>query len=71
MVLTTHDMQEADDLCDRIAIVDKGRIVALETPTRLKEMVRIGGEPLPSLEDVFLRLTGKKLEDADQEAETK
>ena len=71
VVLTTHDMQEADDLCDRIAIVDKGRIVALETPTRLKEMVRIGGEPLPSLEDVFLRLTGKKLEDADQEAETK
>jgi hypothetical protein len=34
-------------------------------------MVRIGEEPLPSLEDVFLRLTGKKLEDADQEAEGK
>ncbi len=71
VVLTTHDMQEADELCDRIAIVDKGRIVALDTPTALKEMVRIGEEPLPSLEDVFLRLTGKKLEDADQEAEGK
>jgi len=71
VMLTTHDMQEADELCDRIAIVDKGRIVALETPTALKEMVRKPGEELPSLEDVFLRLTGKKLEEADQEAETK
>jgi ABC-2 type transport system ATP-binding protein len=71
VVLTTHDMQEADELCDRIAIVDKGRIVALDTPSALKEMVRRGSEPVPSLEDVFLRLTGKKLEDADQEAEAK
>jgi ABC-2 type transport system ATP-binding protein len=71
VVLTTHDMQEADELCDRIAIVDKGRIVALDTPVALKEMVRTPGEPPPSLEDVFLRLTGKKLEDADKEAETK
>lgn len=71
VMLTTHDMQEADELCDRIAIVDKGRVVALDTPTALKEMVRQPGEPLPSLEDVFLRLTGKKLEEADQEAETK
>lgn len=71
VVLTTHDMQEADELCDRIAIVDKGRIVALDTPAALKELVRVGDEPPPSLEDVFLRLTGKKLEDADQEAEGK
>jgi ABC-2 type transport system ATP-binding protein len=69
VLLTTHDMQEADELCDRIAIVDKGRIVALDTPIKLKEMVREGGEALPSLEDVFLRLTGKKLEEADQENE--
>ncbi len=69
VVLTTHDMQEADELCDRIAIVDKGRVVALDTPPALKEMVRRPGEAPPSLEDVFLRLTGKKLEDADQEAE--
>jgi ABC-2 type transport system ATP-binding protein len=69
VLLTTHDMQEADELCDRIAIIDKGVIVALDTPAGLKEMVRTGGEPPPSLEDVFLRLTGKKLEDADQEAE--
>jgi ABC-2 type transport system ATP-binding protein len=69
VVLTTHDMQEADELCDRIAIVDKGRIVALDTPQGLKDMVRQPGEAPPSLEDVFLRLTGKKLEEADQEAE--
>ena len=69
VVLTTHDMQEADELCDRIAIIDKGVIVALDTPAVLKERVRAPGEPPPSLEDVFLRLTGKKLEDADQEAE--
>jgi len=69
VVLTTHDMQEADELCDRIAIVDKGRIVALDTPPALKDMVRQAGEAPPSLEDVFLRLTGKKLEEADKEAE--
>jgi ABC-2 type transport system ATP-binding protein len=69
VVLTTHDMQEADELCDRIAIVDKGRIVALDTPPALKGMVRQAGEAPPSLEDVFLRLTGKKLEEADKEAE--
>ncbi len=69
VVLTTHDMQEADELCDRIAIVDKGRIVALDTPAALKDMVRQAGEAPPSLEDVFLRLTGKKLEEADKEAE--
>jgi len=69
VVLTTHDMQEADELCDRIAIVDKGRIVALDTPQGLKEMVQQAGEGPPTLEDVFLRLTGKKLEEADQEAE--
>lgn len=71
VMLTTHDMQEADELCDRIAIVDKGRIVALDTPTALKEMVRQPGENTPTLEDVFLRLTGKKLEEADQENEAK
>ncbi len=34
ILLTTHDMQEADVLCDRIAIIDDGRIVALDTPAR-------------------------------------
>jgi ABC-2 type transport system ATP-binding protein len=50
VVLTTHDMDEADRLCDRIAVLDRGRVIALDTPAGLK---RTGG----SLEDVFMRLT--------------
>ncbi len=37
--LTTHYMEEADQLCDRVAIMDKGRILALDTPKKLKEMI--------------------------------
>ena len=39
ILLTTHYMDEADKLCDRIAIVDHGKLVALDTPTRLKDSV--------------------------------
>lgn len=39
IVLTTHYMEEADSLCDRVAIIDKGRIVALDTPENLKDMI--------------------------------
>ena len=61
ILLTTHDMQEADALCDRIAILDAGQIVALDTPTGLKALVpRTNGHD-PTLEDVFMELTGKKL----------
>jgi ABC-2 type transport system ATP-binding protein len=42
VILTTHYMEEADKLCDRIAIIDKGKIVALDTPTGLK--ARLGGD---------------------------
>jgi ABC-2 type transport system ATP-binding protein len=42
VILTTHYMEEADMLCDRIAIIDKGRIVALDTPTALK--AGLGGD---------------------------
>ena len=42
VILTTHYMEEADMLCDRIAIIDKGRIVALDTPSGLK--ARLGGD---------------------------
>ncbi|MDQ4101493.1 MAG: ATP-binding cassette domain-containing protein [Thermoproteota archaeon] len=42
VILTTHYMEEADILCDRIAIIDKGRIVALDTPKGLK--ARVGGD---------------------------
>ena len=66
VLLSTHDMQEADELCDRIAIVDSGRVVALDTPAALKALVREEGSAEPTLEDVFLKLTGKKLEDVDK-----
>jgi ABC-2 type transport system ATP-binding protein len=64
IVLTTHNMEEAEYLCDRIAIMDKGRIIAEGTPLSLIE--RYAPEPpeRPShgnLEDVFLRLTGHDL----------
>ncbi len=65
IVLTTHDMDEADALCDRIAIVDDGRIVALDTPAGLKKLISRNGHE-PTLEDVFMQLTGKKLETDDE-----
>ncbi len=60
VLLTTHDMYEADALCDRIAIIDRGRIVALDTPGGLKKSISVNGEE-PTLEDVFLELTGREL----------
>jgi ABC-2 type transport system ATP-binding protein len=61
VLLTTHDMVEAEKLCDRIAIMDRGQIVALDTPSGLRAMVPGGENQPPSLEDVFLELTGNKL----------
>jgi ABC-2 type transport system ATP-binding protein len=62
IVLTTHDMEEADQLCERIAIMDQGRILALDTPARLKQLIpgstmlrlRIG-LPLTVLSGLHLR----------------
>ncbi len=64
IVLTTHDMGEADRLCDRLAIIDNGRIVAEGTPEELKS--RVGG-PGVTLEDVFMQFTGRSLDDGDEE----
>jgi ABC-2 type transport system ATP-binding protein len=60
VVLTTHYMDEADRLCDRLGIIDRGRIVAEGTPAALKASV--GSY---SLEDVYLRHTGHAFEPAD------
>jgi ABC-2 type transport system ATP-binding protein len=57
--LTTHYMEEADRLCSRVAILDEGKIVELDTPDHLKQ--RYGGGPGATLEDVFLELTGRDL----------
>ena len=60
VLLTTHDMNEAEALCDRVAIIDEGRIVALDTPAGLKAGLP-GRDSAPTLEDVFMELTGKRL----------
>jgi ABC-type multidrug transport system ATPase subunit len=64
-MLTTHYMDEAEALCDRVAVVDRGRIIAHGTPTELIESL---GAPKVvttrgTLEDVFMTLTGRHLRD--------
>jgi ABC-2 type transport system ATP-binding protein len=61
IVLSTHYMEEADALSDRVAIMDRGRIVAVDMPERLKES--LSGVEEPTLEDVFLSLTGREMRD--------
>jgi ABC-2 type transport system ATP-binding protein len=63
IVLTTHDLAEAERLCDRIAILDQGRLIVEGTPQELKELVaRDHGQP-PTLESVFMTYTGRSLDD--------
>ena len=57
--LTTHYMEEADRLSDRVAILHQGEIVAIDTPEALKEAY--GEDDRATLEDVFIKLTGKDL----------
>jgi len=61
ILYTTHYMEEADRLCSRIAIMDGGQIIALDTPYNLKS--QIGSPEKVTLEDVFLKLTGRSLRD--------
>lgn len=67
MLLTTHDMTEADVLCDRVAIMDKGNVVAMDTPDNLKKLVPNTNGHETTLEDVFLELTGRKLKDEEND----
>ncbi len=60
ILLTTHDMTEAENLCDRIAIMDRGRVVALDTPEGLRASIPQNGHAI-TLEEVFLELTGRPL----------
>jgi ABC-2 type transport system ATP-binding protein len=57
--LTTHYMEEADQLSNRVAIIDQGRIVALDTPDTLK--AEYGDSKGTTLEDIFVLLTGRYL----------
>jgi len=61
ILYTTHYMEEADRLCSRIAIMDAGKIVAMDRPHQLKS--QIGPPETTTLEDVFLKLTGRSLRD--------
>ncbi len=61
ILYTTHYMDEADRLCSRIAIMDGGKVIALDTPYQLKS--KIGSPEKVTLEDVFLTLTGRSLRD--------
>jgi ABC-2 type transport system ATP-binding protein len=63
--LTTHYMEEADQLSDRVAFIDEGSIVALDTPTHLK--AEYGKDEGPTLEDIFVQLTGKGLRQESEE----
>ncbi|MFH1647566.1 MAG: ABC transporter ATP-binding protein [Chloroflexota bacterium] len=61
VLYTTHYMEEADRLCKRVAIMDAGQIITLDTPRKLKS--QIGSPDQVTLEDVFLKLTGRSLRD--------
>lgn len=68
ILLTTHSMEEAEAVCDRIAIIDHGRIIAIDTPEALidkhrsdPEVISVSRKGKITLEDVFIGLTGKAI----------
>lgn len=67
VIITTHYMDEAEQLCDRIAILDEGKIIALASPDKLIDDLVATGFERPkqvksaNLEDVFIQLTGKEI----------
>ncbi|MGE0686277.1 MAG: ATP-binding cassette domain-containing protein, partial [Dehalococcoidia bacterium] len=71
VLLTTHDMDEADALCDRLAFLSGGRIIAAGTPLELRRLVA-NGAPVETItmERVFLELTGRSIEE-DEETKDK
>ncbi|HET7320190.1 MAG TPA: ABC transporter ATP-binding protein [Candidatus Saccharimonadales bacterium] len=69
VIMTTHYMDEAEMLCDRVAVMDKGKIIAIDTPKNLiQQLLKRGFKKeqhveQANLEDVFIDLTGKGLRD--------
>jgi ABC-2 type transport system ATP-binding protein len=67
VIITTHYMDEAEVLCDRIAIIDSGKIIAMDTPDKMIDALVATGFERPkevkkaNLEDVFINLTGHTL----------
>jgi ABC-2 type transport system ATP-binding protein len=70
IVLTTHDLAEAERLCRRITVLDGGRVVAEDTPDGLKAMVSAQQGRPASLEDVFMTYTGRSLDEDVEEDES-
>jgi ABC-2 type transport system ATP-binding protein len=70
VLLTTHDMAEAEQLCDRVAFLSWGRLIAEGTPLELRKHVA-ASRPLDevSMEDVFLELTGRSIEEDEESQE--
>jgi ABC-2 type transport system ATP-binding protein len=68
VLLCTHDMDEAAELCDRVLMMDDGRVLADGSPEELCRL-HANGKPNPTLEDVFMHLTGKSLEVAEEKEE--
>jgi ABC-2 type transport system ATP-binding protein len=67
IVLTTHDLDEADRLCERITVLNDGRAIVQDTPAGLKELVAAQGKA-PTLHEVFMTYTGRSLdEDVEEE----
>ncbi len=70
VIMTTHYMDEAEVLCDRIAVMDNGKIVAIDTPQNLIKQLLARGftkqqhVEQANLEDVFIDLTGKELKES-------
>jgi ABC-2 type transport system ATP-binding protein len=65
VLLCTHDMDEAAELCDRVLMMDGGRVLADGSPEELCRL-HANGKPNPTLEDVFMHLTGKSFEVAEE-----
>lgn len=68
ILLTTHSMEEAESVCDRIAIIDHGKIIEIDTPQALidkhknePEVIAVSRRGRVTLEDVFIALTGKQI----------
>jgi lipooligosaccharide transport system ATP-binding protein len=55
LILTTHNMDEAEKLCDRVAIMDSGKVITIDSPSRLMSKYK------ENLEEVYLKLTGRRL----------
>ncbi len=70
IVLTTHDLEEADRLCESILVLNDGRVVAQDSPDGLKRLVADGSGNPGTLHDVFMTFTGRSLdEDVEDEAD--